>query len=60
VAKGEEAAEEVEARREQGQGGDEGVSASVSNQLELIKPRRRSRRKKEEEKALEIQSEEQG
>jgi hypothetical protein len=61
VAKGEEAApEEVEPRREQGQGGDEGVSASVSNQLELIKPRRRSRRKKEEGKALEIQSEEQG
>jgi hypothetical protein len=32
----------------------------VSNQVELIKPRRRSRRKKEEEKALEIQPEEQG
>ncbi len=35
-------------------------SHGVSNQVELIKPRRHSRRKKEEEKALEIQPEEQG
>ncbi len=34
-------------------------SHGVSNQVELIKPRRRSRRKKEEEKALEIQPQEQ-
>jgi hypothetical protein len=35
-------------------------SHGVSNQVELIMPRRRSRRKEEEEKALEIQPEEQG